>query len=217
MTTELNLREIERKAFTSIFEDGLWDMLFGLIVVGMSLFIYRPATGYSPLNILLMLVVFVVAYSLFFVGKKYIALPRMGQMRFGAIRKRKTISMVIILGVLILLQVGLVGVTALGWMDPEVSAKLNSYINERGSTLPVVAAIGSLMVGIPMIVIVYFLDFLRGYYIAIMMSLAVFLMIYINQPAYPILIGGLIFLPGLALFIRFLKTYPLQREEMPLE
>jgi hypothetical protein len=47
-----------------------------------------------------------------------------------------------------------------------------------------------------------------------MMSLAVFLMLLLNQPIYPILIGGLIVLPGLALFVRFLKTYPLHQEEV---
>jgi hypothetical protein len=93
-----------------------------------------------------------------------------------------------------------------------MSKKLNGFLPERDATLPVVAAIGSLMVGISMIVIAYFSDFPRGYYIAIMMALAVFLMVYLNQPVYPIIIGGLIILPGLVLFVRFLKTYPLQRE-----
>ena len=41
----------------------------------------------------------------------------------------------------------------------------------------------------------------------------VFLIIALNQPLYPILIGGLIALPGLVLFVRFLRAYPLPREE----
>ncbi len=48
MSAELNLKEIERKAFQSAYQDGLWDIYYGLIVVCMSFFIYRPATGYSP-------------------------------------------------------------------------------------------------------------------------------------------------------------------------
>jgi len=42
-------------------------------------------------------------------------------------------------------------------------------------------------------------------------------MIYLNQPVYPIIIGGLIILPGLVLFVRFLKTYPLQRKDTSYE
>jgi len=61
--------------------------------------------------------------------------------------------------------------------------------------------------------VAFFRDFPRGYFIAVMIALAVFLMIYLNQPVYPIIIGALIALPGLVLFVRFLRNYPLQREE----
>jgi hypothetical protein len=217
MSTGLDLKEIERKAFLTTFQDGLWDVYWGLIVACMSIFIYRPASGYSPMNIILCVLIFGLAYGLFFLGKKFITLPRMGQVRFGAVRKRKGRTLAIILGAFVLLQIGLVGSTTQGWLNPVLSEKLNSFLNEHGGTLPVVAAIGSLMVGVSMIVIAYFLDFLRGYYIAILMALAVFLMIYLNQPVYPIIIGGLIILPGLVLFVRFLRAYPLRREERPNE
>ena len=213
MSTVANLKEIERRAFRSTYQDGLWDLYMGLIVVCMSIFIYRPASGYSLWNFVLLLLVFAVAYGLYYAGKKYITLPRMGQVRFGALRKRKARTLAIILGVFILFQIGVVGITAWGWLSAEVGGMLNHFLPEGASTLPLVAAIGSLMVGISMIVIAYFSDFPRGYYIAILMALAVFLMIYLNQPIYPMIIGGLIILPGLVLFIRFLKAYPWRREE----
>jgi hypothetical protein len=215
MSTQLNLKEIERKAFRSTYQDGLWDMYMGLIVVCMSFFLYHPASGYSPMNILVQLLVFGLSYVLFWAGKKFITLPRMGQVRFGAVRKRKGRTLAIVLGAFVLIQVGLVGLTTLGWLNPALSEKLNSFLNEHGGSLPLVAAIGSLMVGTSMIVIAYFTDFGRGYYIAILMALAVFLMVYLNQPVYAIVIGILIAIPGLVLFVRFLKTYPLPREERP--
>jgi len=76
-----------------------------------------------------------------------------------------------------------------------------------------VAGVAALIVGISMVIIAYFQDFPRGYYIAILFSLAVFLMVFFNQPLFAILIGILILLPGLVLFVRFLKEYPLVREE----
>ena len=33
MSTQLNLKEIERKAFRSTYQDGLWDIHLGLIFV----------------------------------------------------------------------------------------------------------------------------------------------------------------------------------------
>jgi uncharacterized membrane protein len=133
--------------------------------------------------------------------------------RFGAARKQKKTTLAIILGVVILIQVGMVGLTTLGWLNHEVAAKINGFLKAGDLMLLVVAAIGSLILGVSMILIAYFSDFPRGYYIAVMMSLAVFLMIYLNQPVYPIMIGGLIILPGLVLFVCFLEKYPLPREE----
>ena len=75
------------------------------------------------------------------------------------------------------------------------------------------AAIGALFLGPSMILIAYFNDFPRGYYIAILMTLAVFLMILLNQPMYPVILGLAILLPGVILFFRFLRKYPLHKEE----
>ena len=215
MSTNINLKEIERKAFRSTFQDGLLDMCFGMIVLCMSFFLYHPANGYSAWNIIIQTTVFAVASCLFFVGKKFITLPRMGQVRFGVTRARKARTLIFILGAFILFQVGLVGTTAFGWLNTQMSAMVNSYLQEHDATLAVVAAIGSLMVGVSMIVAAFFIDFPRFYYIAVMMALAVFLMIYLNQPICPIIIGGLIILPGLLQFVRFLKKYPVRREETP--
>lgn len=216
MATHLNLKEIERKAFRSTFQDGLMDIFYGLMVMCMSFFLYHPAPGYSPMNILLMVLTFSVAYGLFAAGKKYITLPRMGQVRFGVMRKKKNRTLAMILGAFVLIQIVLVAFTALGWPSPEGSPRLSDILRDLANILParlVVASIGSLIVGISLILSAYFSDFTRGYYIAILMALAVFLMIYLNQPAYSLLIGGIILLPGLVLLVRFITKYPLQRED----
>ena len=217
MDTQLNLKELERKAFRSIYQDGLWDLYFGLIVVCMSLFIYKPASGYSPLNIILMLCSMGVAYTLFWAGKKYITLPRMGQVQFGEQRKKRRMTMILVLSVVVLIQIVFISIQMVGRASPVMGAKLNSFLQERDGMDLAVASVGSLFVGPSMILIAYFIDFPRGYYIAIMMSLAVFLMIYLNQPLYPILIGLLIILPGIYLFVRFLQKYPLRKEKVPHE
>lgn len=213
MSNQINLKEIERKAFRSTFQDGLRDMYYGLIVICMSVFIYRPSGGYNIWNILLSLFAALLASYLLRAGKKYITLPRMGQVRFGAIRKRKKKTMAITLAVVIIFQVGLLALTVLGWANPVVGEIVSNYLKARNIMDLMVAATGSFIVGLSMMLIAYFSDFPRGYYIAILMSLAVFLMIYLNQPVYPIIIGGLIFTPGLVLFINFLKKYPFPHGE----
>ncbi len=212
MTTQLNLKEIERKAFRSTYQDGLRDIHMGLVVVCMSIFVYRPPEGYSLMNILLALAAFGAAYVLFWAGKKFITLPRMGQVRFGAARKQKKTTLTVILSVVVLIQLAVLGLTVLAWANPQVGAQVKSFFKASDVMDLVVAAVGSLFVGPSMILVAYFTDFQRGYYIAVLMSLAVFLMLYLNQPIYPILIGTLIVLPGLVIFVRFLRKYPLPHE-----
>jgi len=217
MLNQLRLKELERQAFRSTYQDGLWDLYFGLIVICMSIFVYRPASGYSPLNIVLALSAMAVSYSLFWAGKKFITLPRMGQVRFGAQRQKRKRTLIIVLSVVVLIQVVFLSFQLLAWANPEVGAGFNSLLPNRNVMDLVVASVGALFVGPSMILIAYFIDFPRGYFIAILIALAVFLMIYLNQPVYPIIIGTLIALPGLVLFVRFLHQYPLRRMETPRE
>lgn len=217
MSTQIDLKEIERKAFRSTYQDGLWDIYYGLVVMTMAIFVYRPATGYSPTNLVLALVTIGLAYSLFWAGKKFITLPRMGQVRFGAVRQRKKTTLALCLGIVVLIQVGLLGLTLLGWLNPAIGAQVNASLKDHGLMDLAVAALGALIVGVGMNLTAYFSDFPRGYYIAGLMTLAVFLMLYINQPVYPVLLGGLIALPGLVLFVRFLQTHSRPGEEAPGE
>jgi hypothetical protein len=213
MNTQLDLKEMERKAFRATYQDGLWDLYFGLIVVCMSIFVYRPASGYSPLNIVLALCAFGVAFGLFWAGKKFITLPRMGQVRFGAKREKRKRTMIIALSVVVLIQSLLFVLQLIAWANPGLGERINGLIRDRNVMDLVVASVGALIVGPSMILVAYFRDFPRGYFIAAMIALAVFLMIYLNQPVYPIFISMLIALPGLVLFVRFLRNYPLHREE----
>jgi hypothetical protein len=212
MSATLDLKQIERKAFRSTYQDGLWDMYLGAVVMAMAIFMFRPSAGYTPVNIIFMILFLSVAYVLFWAGKKYITLPRLGQVRFGEIRQQKARNLVISLVVIVLVQAGIVGLTALGWLYPALGEKVSSLFAGQSLERLSVAILGSIFVTPGMILIAYFNDFPRGYYIAALMALAVFLMILLNHPVYPLVIGGLIALPGLVLFIRFLQKYPLPRE-----
>jgi hypothetical protein len=208
MSTKLDLFQIERRAYRSVFQDGLKDVYYGLIIISMAAFLFRPAEGYSPANILLALGGYCLSYLLFWSGKKFITLPRMGQVRFGEARKKRRRTMITILSIIVVIQVGFVLYTGLVWLNSDGGNHLNNLLNDREMMDLVVASIGALIVGSGMTLVAYFQDFSRGYYIAVVMMLAVFLMIYLNQPIYPIILGALIILPGIVLFIRFIQKYP---------
>ncbi len=123
--------------------------------------------------------------------------------------------MVIVMSVVVLIQVVLLALQFLALANPESRVNITRLLPDKAKMDLLVASIAALIVGPGMILMAYFTDFPRGYYIAVMMALAVFLMIYFNQPIYPIIIGGLIILPGVVLFLRFLKTYPMQRQDPP--
>ena len=124
-----------------------------------------------------MLASFLVSYSVFWVGKKFITLPRMGQVVFGQARKMKKITLAIILGVVIVFQVVIVLISVVGWLNQIWMMKVDIFLQLGGTERLMVAAIGALFLGPSMILIAYFNDFPRGYYIAILMTLAVFFMI----------------------------------------
>jgi hypothetical protein len=143
MSASLDLKQLERRAFRSTYQDGLLDMLFGVIVMAMAGFMYRPEEGYSLTNLVVFVAAMAGANLLFWVGKWFITLPRMGQVRFGPARKQKATTLAIILGLVVLVQVGIVGLTAFGWLNPQVAAQINDFLAGRGLERLAVAAVGS--------------------------------------------------------------------------
>lgn len=209
MSENPDLKQIERKAYRSIFQDGLFDIEYGLIVISMAIFMGRPPEGYSIFNLVFLTVCCGFSFLVFWLGKKFVTIPRMGQVKFGETRKKSKRTMSFLLAVAILIQAGVVIFTSFAWLNEDAANSLNNALRTRDIMDLVVASIGALFVGAGMLIMAFFQDFPRGYYIAILMMLAVFLMLYLNQFIYPLIIGALIILPGLVLFIRFIRKYPL--------
>lgn len=214
MDNQINLKEIEKRAFRSTYQDGLWDIYYGLIVVFMAVFLDRPEEGFTSLNIFLMLAVFLTAYALFFLAKRFITTPRLGQVKFGEGRKKRNKIFAIVMSAFIFCQAVLLGITTLGWLNPAFGERLSTLIGGRSNEFLLVSLIASSIVGVGMLLSAYFSEFLRGYYIAILMALAVFLVLFFDQPIFPVIIGVLIILPGVMFLIRFLRRYPLTKSEV---
>ena len=110
MTNMIDLHDVERRAWTLYFQDGLWDIFLGLLFLGGGL---RSLTG--NLWFYLLIAAGVLALIL---GKRWLTLPRLGQINFSPQRRaRQNVLRVAILAV-VLLTAALALWTALpaGWI-----------------------------------------------------------------------------------------------------
>ena len=211
MSLNINLKELERKAWTSYFQDGLWDIYLGLLLLAMAIWALLSDVGFSESwGMAIFIGLEVLAMLVLWVGKKLITVPRMGRVKFGPKRKAKLSWVMVILFISVLVGAG-VFVAGLamrtnrpGWLNTAFFLPAAWVVNAI-----VVFSLGA-----------YFLDFSRLYLIGVMYALAVPLDIVFRQltdidlsfiafgaPAMVILIIGLV------VFTRFLRDYPLLPEE----
>jgi hypothetical protein len=209
MSEDVALKSLEKKAYRSIFEDGLWDLFIGLIVLslGISVF-FGSLLNLSEVWIFMIPVIILnaIAFLLFFLGKKFITVPRMGFVTFGTKRKSKQLKLKIFLFIFFILNLILFVLPLTGILN---------YAQFEPLLLSLILGMG--MFTFPFCIIAYFLDFTRLYIYAFLTGIGFFLTDLLN-PIFgsPMDIfftfgisGGIIVIIGLYLFIRFLKKYPL--------
>ena len=208
----IDLKKLERKVWTSFFEDGIWDIYLGMLLVAMACGALLTDLGVPESTQIIAYLVLIVAAMLFlWAGKRYITAPRIGRVIYGAKGKARKTKTTIILAFSVL--VGLVAFV-IAWL----SAKGN-----LPQSLPVELLLPSIWVGNMIIVFslaAYFLRFNRLYVIGAMFAVAVPLDIVLTAltkrdlsfvafgiPAMVILIMGIVVLA------RFVRKYPVGMEE----
>lgn len=213
MAQEINLKEIERKAWRSFYQDGLWDIFWGLLLLAMAVGALLSDIGRSePLQYGILIALEAVAILVLFVGKRHITVPRIGRVRFGPKRKRRLSKVSVILAISVLLgAVFFVAAEAVTgnlakWMTLEFIFPAGWVVN--------CIVVFSLMA--------YFLDFGRLYVVGLMYAIAVPLDIVQREFASVDLTfvafgvpTAVILLMGTVVLIRFLREYPLPAEEAP--
>lgn len=214
MSTPLDLHQLEKKAFRTIYEDGLLDINIAGVVASMALLAFQPEEDPSRwLRYGIFSIGMIASVLIYQLGKKFITQPRMGQVVFGPARRRRKTTLAVILGAIVGLQTLIVLGSILLWSHPELAGRLGLAIAQPERERLLVSVVGALFVGPSMALMAYFSDFPRGYYIAVLLSLAVFLMIWFRSPVLMLAGAALILVPGVVLFIRFLRKYPLPPAE----
>jgi MFS family permease len=204
MMNDINLKEIERKAFTSYFHDGMWEIYGGLILLGFGLTMY---TGWEY-----MIVVFVAMAMVPLLIRKRIVLPRLGIVKFSPERQAKTKKSVLA-ATIALTFTALLGMvffilfstnTMPRWLDAWMSDYFLVFFGGMIAVLIIAAA---------------FLVSVKRFYAY---AALVFIAFYLSSMLRPddledmpiVVAGGLVLLSGIVMLIRFLRNNPLPKEEI---
>jgi hypothetical protein len=199
MTQNINIKELERKAFTSYHEDGLVDIFAGAWLLFFGLFSMctdKPwFAGMFP----------VYGLPLFALAKKKITVPRIGYVKFS--QQRTSLMFIVYLWIAILFTVfGIVYYTdnAPSWIYP----LLYDYPK----------LLSGIIIGSLFFVCALVTGILRFYaYFALILAVSVtghVLGSHIRYEYFPVGLGVLILSVGIVVLIQFIQTYPVEPGEI---
>ena len=188
MQTDIDLKKIQQRVYMSYFQDGLWDILLGVFLIGWGLMVtydYAAVMGG----------IWVAVYFLVLALKRMITYPRAGYIKIPEARKQQ-IRMVILGAVLFLL-----GLTVFLWTS---TGNRPDWLSEYFM----------LMLGAMFAFVVVFLAscwrVIRWYVYAVMILLAFvshqWLDTELNLSFF--IPGGIMAIYGFILLILFLRRYP---------
>lgn len=205
MKDQIDLKALEKKAWKSFFDDGLWDIYLGLILALMgisSLLSHNTPLSQDQATLIYIGLMLTVMIAFWF-SKRFIVAPRIGRVKFKA-KKRRKISIVLFISVV----VGLIAwwfTAGMTNVSPEQSANFKELF-------PLIFALNVLIV---FGAIAYFTSFDRLYYIGVLFALPVpvdqwlFDSYGINLDHIAFLVPAAIIISvGVWYFIHFLNNYP---------
>jgi len=203
MTTNMDLKQLERKAWTSFFQDGLLDIFMGLVLVAVGLPAMLPGiliTGLS--QDVAGAVLMVLAFLPYWGGKRFITVPRTGRAEFSRARKSRQTKAAVIYAISAVAGAIVFLMTMLG-----LRSSPPAWVQSLGVEGFLALGIGGwmfLIVGLSS----YFTDYTRGYVIAALYALAFGGKVLLHNPIVFVVAGTVAVLMGLAVFVRFLRTHP---------
>jgi MFS family permease len=215
MSDQVNLKVLERRAYRSTFQDGLWDLYLAGLMISLGILGIIPHMRDDTWIWLLGYTILVGSvFAMFMFGKRFITVPRLGAVKFGAKRKRRKVILAIFLGLTVLFNLGLVLLT-IGVIKAPVWLQSGfDDLTQRG-TLDILVPLGAgLFVTLIMSIIAYFIEFYRGMYIALLFGLGVYIDMAFDLPVAMLVLGILAAVPGLILLVRFMRQYPVQKGQV---
>jgi hypothetical protein len=196
-----SLKEIERRAYRSTFEDGIYDILFGMLFLILALI---PVLGAFGIPVWCGYLFGIIPAVFAWFGKRHITIPRLGAVEFGKRRRSRRLLFLMICAGFFFLTLPLLLM---------ISAKGFGGGLAENSGIPL--AVG--MVVAPLVIVAaYFLDYPRMYIYAAVLFFGIphakFLYPYLGKPFNSLITFGIpaaaILVFGLTLLSRFVRKYP---------
>jgi len=205
--TVFNLTDIEKKAYRSTFQDGIWDIFLGSILLSFAVCAFLSNRGIPESRQMTVFIALqAAAVVLFIAGKKCITVPRMGFVKFGRQRKgRIRKSHLVLLGSAVVGAAAFV-VTSLAMRGPEADRlKLINF-------MPLVWAANAIVV---FSLLAHYLDCTRLYGYGVLFALtvpidgAIKTFAGVNLSPVAFAVPAIVVLAiGAALLASFLRKYP---------
>jgi hypothetical protein len=215
MEQPLTPREAQRRTVRLVnYEDGLWDILLGLIFLALSVYpITRRLLG-PEVNLGLFLVVLAVLVVGLTLVRRIVSAPRIGVVRMRRTRQKAALTVVLL--VIVLATFGLVLATLLspGWMPSVPSSGLPQWVDDLKVDIAltvVVIAVFSVMAYMFSVSRVYLYGWLIGLGNLASTALMLYAGFSFNLPL--AVASGIIILIGVVLLVRFVRKYPLAEAE----
>jgi hypothetical protein len=207
VATDIDLKQLERRAWTSTFQDGLLDIFLGLLL----LLNWAWPSFLAPIEpagwrVAAEVAVMAALIAAFWAGKRFLTLPRLGRAEFGPARTSRRRKTAAVIGVAALLTGILLFVAIAAQQDPDgLGATLRSGEVWIGAGL-------ALMAGLVIGAAAHLLDFPRGYVHALLYAGAFAAAEILNAPLGFAVAGGIGVVVGVFCLIRFLRDYPVPEE-----
>jgi len=211
MPENIDLKTIEKNILKTAHQHGFFDMLIGFVVTGMAFGPFFREGLPSPYKYFLWpLILVIIAELLLFIIIKFVIQPRTGIVKPGPSLKSMRKKLFIVISIQFVIQLIFIILLVIG----------------NGSGIQVEGIMFILIIGLFIIPLFTILAYLMKYPRLYLIGMLIWLAVFINELLYDLIdyrirwllsygiIGGIIFLIGLVIFIRFLKKYPLPKREM---
>ncbi len=189
MSEPLNLKELERKAWQSFQQDGLMEVFLGALLVLAFL------AGIAGEQRFFVYIVMLLLGPMLFLTKRYVTVPRIGQVQFGPKRKanQRLLAVVAVVAVGLTLALMLLAMRGSSWL--------------RDNHVLISFGLGG-MVALVFTAMAYLKDFPRLYIVGLLIGAAFTVTQLLDNPAPLLVVGSILFVVGLAILARFVRQYP---------
>lgn len=202
-----SLKQIERRAYRSTFEDGIYDIFFGL---GFLMLGWIPVLRNLGVSRYYEYLPFLTLPLILWLGKRYITIPRLGAVEFGPKRKTRRKLFLVVCAAFFFLTLPLLLMPPFQTFGAHLSENVGLLLTVGMVAGPVVMAAA------------YFLDCPRMYIYAALLFFALphsgFLYDFVGSPLNSLISMGLpgaaILIYGLTLLRNFMRKYPATTPEV---